>query len=235
MIIIPRVVNDAGVMDAPITYKWPQSPFDAYGDESPRLEAKIAKISVRGIIALSAGVSEWIAWRLSKHVNDPLLFNYIMAAWANIVDFKYLEHKNNPRKTLKWDNWSGPLREPICATARKLGDAVRAALFDLSIANETVYLCNLAELVLPDAKLFRQWRNWAIERLVKITSYTQENELGVPVPREALDSKYDFKKEMSDQLIDSYLKTLDYKNNPYLRSPEEMTKDGFDRTPYTYP
>lgn len=232
---IPRYIQETGIVEAPIQYKWPDSPFDAYGEENPRFENKLVKISDRGVVAFSAGIAEWIAWRLIKHTNDPMLFNYIEAVWAAIVDWTYMDPKNNPEDKLEWDDFDGPILEPLCAATMKMGEIIFLVSDEQPITDDGVSMANLLEFVLPNTKSFREWRNWAIEQLRRLTPRISEDDsLGVPVPREALDPQFDFKPDMTAKLIDSYLKTLDYKKNPYLQSPEKMKKTGFKGTAYRY-
>ena len=56
---------------------------------------------------------------------------------------------------------------------------------------------------------------------------------GLPVPRELLDPKMTVKPQTVGKLLERYLKGLDYKKNPCLRSPAEMRKAGFKGKPYT--
>ncbi len=55
------------------------------------------------------------------------------------------------------------------------------------------------------------------------------------MPREALDPDFDFKPEMAPALFGAFLKRLDYKANPFLRTPEEMRKLFFEGVPYELP
>lgn len=236
-ISMPKFIIDTGIVDAPIDYSWPKDVYDAYGHDNPRLENKLAKASDRGVVAFSAMVAEWIAWRLSKHSGDPILLNYIEAMWAAVIDWEYIDFNNNPEEELNWKDWEGLVLRPLCATTRRLGRTMNSVMTDQSILYEAVTLTNLLELITPDIKVFRKWRNWAIDRLIEATPRNEEkNEhLGTPVPREILDPTFSYKPEMKSNLLDSYLKNLDYKKNPYLRSPYVMRKNGFRGTPYQYP
>jgi hypothetical protein len=55
---------------------------------------------------------------------------------------------------------------------------------------------------------------------------------GPAVPREAVDSEFDFKPENSHALIQAFLAKLDPKANPYLRAGDAMLKEGFTGQPY---
>lgn len=229
-------IEKANVIDEPINYTWPKSSYDAYGDENPRFERQLVKISDRGILAFSAGTAEWIAWRVGRYNNDPLLFNYVEAVWAAIVDWKYVDPKNNPEDKLEWYDFDEPIKKPICAAAMKLGQTVYLASTEQGCVSEAVSMANLLEFIISNKRAFSEWRNWAIDQLKKLTPRISEEDcLGVPVPREALDPGFDFKPEMTEKLIDKYLTGLDYKKNPYLRTPEQMKKAGFKGTPYRYP
>jgi hypothetical protein len=59
-----------------------------------------------------------------------------------------------------------------------------------------------------------------------------ENELGEPVPREAMNTEVDFQKENAPQLLADFLSGLTPSENPYLRSSEQLLAEGFIGMPY---
>ena len=231
--LIPKYIVATGIVDALLEHDCDDNdPELMYDEEVPRLEVRISKLSFRATVALAAGFAEWVAWRMSKHSDDQMLFNYIEAIWAAVVDWHYIEPKDNPEENLLWANWQGPVRGPMCATASVLSEAVNSAMDEEPASPEAVRLSNLVEHVIPNVKSFRKWRNQAIDRLTKLYPVDDNEPTGIPVPKEVLDPSFDFKPEISTKLIDRYLKSLDYRKNPYLRSPQEMQKAGFKGTPY---
>ncbi len=59
------------------------------------------------------------------------------------------------------------------------------------------------------------------------------NRPGLFVPREVFEPEFNFEPGETEHLIQEFIKNLD-RENPFLRSPEEMLKLGFKGTPYKY-
>jgi hypothetical protein len=94
-------------------------------------------------------------------------------------------------------------------------------------------LAKLVIHVLGKPKPFKDWCELTLRRLVKLSPAKKQDMAGPPVPREALDPEFDFEEEMTNELLAKFLQTLDYKQNPFLRSPEQMMQKGFEGIPYT--
>lgn len=228
----PSVILEAGLTELSIKYKWnDKDPFDAYGFESPRLQNKIAKISKRGIIAISASITEWMAWRFSNYDDSKELIFLLEAVWASSVDFNYIDLNGKALKGFKWTAWKGNIRGPICAAAKKLIDIVETAKIGNPIAFKTVGLFNVTMLVVNNNKVFKEWMKTSIINLLEQFPVDKKEPLGIAVPRQCL---FDENIKNSNKLIDDYLKSLDYTKNPYLQTPQNMKKAGFVGTPYSY-
>jgi hypothetical protein len=101
-------------------------------------------------------------------------------------------------------------------------------------------MAQLARHVLPKTKqaTFDKWVKVSLTRLSQLYPLRDGAETdptvrqGIPVLQEIFDSAFEFRVEMTGDLLRDFLLSLDYSNNPYLRSPEEMTKMGFEGTPY---
>ena len=251
-LIIPSYIKKSGILDIPINHIW-KDPWECYF-EVPRLRNKIGPLYSRCILALGIAFSEWIIWRFSKLSKDPVFFHFIEAAWASVVDRRYLRHRSQSygarieehykisEDALKTDDyWTeedlrDPIRGPLFVAIHTLGEVIdRTAPKDFG-SMETVYLSNLAEQVLNNLALFKKWRREVIMRLSEyyLTRLEDEIWLGTPVPREAFDLEYDYKPGFAKELLNNYLKSLDYSTNPFLLSPEEMKKIGFKGTPYVW-
>ncbi len=232
---MPGYIDRLGISNDPIQYPWDdKKPMEAHRGNDSKLSAKISDISGKGIVALSIGFTEWIAWRLSKHSDDQIPFQVIEASWASIVDLRYMHPLNTPGLKLERIDWQGPVRGPLCDSYHLLSRLMDYAARDQAIEEEAVLLSNLALYVLKDHKPFKEWRRFVIQRLTEFYPW-EEGETyrsEAPIPREVLDPDFDYKPEMAKELIGNYIEGLDYKQNPYLRSPEEMARDGFEGTPY---
>jgi hypothetical protein len=230
---IPSYIQEAGIVDTPLTGEWndDQHPND-WAVEAPALQERISKICDRGIVALCAGIAEWAAWRLSPHTDDRMLFQYIEAVRAGIVDWSYLDPERSPMLTIDLKDWTGPVRRSLAVATLRLGKAVDQSIREEDVTSEPVFEANLVERIIPDRAPFRKWRDAAIVRLKEFDPMGPEPRTGRPVPREVLDPNNKVKAEDGDKILDQYLKGLDYTSNPYLRSPDEMRKAGFKGTPY---
>lgn len=227
---IPKYIELTGIVDTPITHDWDNAnPLKAYYCEDSRLEHRIAGTSDRGVIALSAGFAEWVAWRMQKHVADPVLFQLIEAIWASIVDWRYIR----PFGLLKREEWNGPLGGPIWAAANLLRKVKKLISGNEFAWPEAVCLSYLVLHVIPDPKPFKDWRRFAIRRLVATYPQNKDDLLGEPVPREITDPDFEYKPEMAKDLLGSFLEKIDPSENPYLSAPKEMLEAGFKGTPYS--
>src|SRR5262249_17385742 len=154
----------------------------------------------------------------------------IEAAWAGTIDWLYL-------KSLDVPNWEEQLPAPIGGPLDQafwlLQQAFVAARRVEPFWESPACLSELALRVLNRPETFKEWRRFVIDRMTRLHPKLKENRLGTPVPREALDPGFDYRPEMAPELLDKFLKSLDYTQNPYLSSPEEMIADGFEGTPYS--
>jgi hypothetical protein len=226
---IPKYIEEEKEIGAPLIYEWDDESHRAYwAREVPALENKVGKISARSCVVFSAGIGEWVAWRLSKHSNDRSLLDCTEAVYASAVDWSYFNPPTNP---LKWRK--GSVYGPMDVARYLLIKIIRRASGDEDIADLAVCLSNLVEHLLPDSrKPFRKWRDQVLIRLRKFEPLDLNEPDGNPVSRGVLDPDLEFKPEMSAKLLAMYLKGLDYKKNPYLSPPEKMMKAGFEGIPY---
>jgi hypothetical protein len=229
---MPAYIQRAGVADMPVVHAWDDSdPEFAYVGMDERLQHRIAKTSFRGVMALAAGFAEWVAWRHSKVCSDPLLFQKIEAMWAGVVSLHYLKKIPLPRP----EDWQGPVRGAVWAGANWLDRIVDLTRRRQFAYPEAVCLSQLVEYVLPDISAFKQWRRFAIGRLAKLYPDDQADLMGAPIPREALDPDFTYTPDQAAALIDTFLRTLDPQQNPFLCSAKEMLDSGFVGTPYRFP
>jgi len=112
------------------------------------------------------------------------------------------------------------------------------------------YLVNLSMIarhLTPDKKLFDKW----FAEIIRKTSeefpctydYADLNfddkdakydcSVDAPIPREFFfDPEFKYSEETAKSVLNIFLQSLDYNNNPWLCTPEEMLKKGFKGTPY---
>jgi hypothetical protein len=229
---IPEYIAAARVQEGPLKAWNDADPRGAYGDEVPRLARMVVRISDRGSMLLAAALAEWVAFRLQPHSPERLLFDYIDAVRACVVDLAYTDVEANPEQSLHWKDWKGPVRGPMAAAARKLGEVVEQVELEEPSDSDVVYLANLVEHTLADVKPFRKWRNWAIDRLLELASIDDDRPLGDPLPIEMLNPSGGFDPGQSRKLLREFLAGLDPKTNRWLRTPAQMKKAGFKGKPY---
>jgi len=230
---VPSHLAAAGIVGKPLTYTWDESSKPDLSDESPRLQKLIGPISRRGILVLSAGFAQWIAFLLSSHADDATLFDVIDAARAAAIDLAYVDmKKRNPDKVLATADAKGQVRAPLIAGARILGGGIRQLSLKEAGAPRAADLANLAEYVVPDKKVFKSWRDWAIERMLELEPRSKEAPDGNPVPIAALDPGAKYDPNQAKKLLGDFLKGLDPKKNPFLRPAAELKAAGLHGKPY---
>jgi hypothetical protein len=233
MIPISRTYIDLAKVADEVQFSWDDdNPRAAYVRESAKLMHKVGEISRRGKVGVSAGIVEWIAWRLSRHADSRILFLLADALWASTADWRYIVALDAPERRLEWRDWKGPVRGPICGTYQLIETIVTDSKRGMATEPWIVSLSNLAEYVLTKPAPFKAWRRNAIERLGKLDPWSRQNPVGSPVPPEAVDPDFDYLPDQGTALMTNFLRTLDYSANPFLRPPEQMIKDGFEGTPY---
>jgi hypothetical protein len=232
MLVIPEYMARLEIADEPVGYRWNDADPGSIHRQDERLATIIARTTDRGVVALSCGLAEWIAWRLHKKVNVLVLLNQIEAVWAGIIDWRYLGPLHRTGLAPKRREWQGPVRGPVYSTFELLADVVWRARKPSYSAEASSCLSALAAHVVPDSKPFLEWRKQIIRRLSSVYPFEARNRVGAAVPREALDPDFDFEPNLTEPLLARFLQSLDYKQNPFLRSPQEMIADGFEGTPY---
>ncbi|MBS1213704.1 MAG: hypothetical protein H6R26_2321 [Proteobacteria bacterium] len=230
---IPGYIKRANIENAPIDYAWTEEATEFLGEE--RLANRIRPICPRGIVALTTGFAEWVAWRLHNGLNDPILLDYIEAAWAGIIDWRYLKaRKSVPGAPYYLKDWTGTTRGAVIQTCNFLDEVIRGAQEGMGAGLSAASLSQLALYVMPSPKPFKEWRRFAIGRLAALYPEAEEGDIGPPIPREVLDPEFEYKPEMADDLLRNFLQSLDSEQNPFLASPKEMITEGFPGTPYNF-
>lgn len=206
---------------------------------------KVGKLSSCASAALATAATEWTLFRLTTAETYPSAYMYVEAAWAGIIDLLYL---NNFRISVEGDlvpkvlGCFGTYR--ACdLLARVFHYLLKPDNYNDALLTETCL--KLARDVQPQKKHFDAWLEAAFERLTllypkppiregaKCTEIAQTI-IGAPVPRQALETTTKFDMAQADNYLDKYLQNLDYTNNPYLRTPEEMLELGFTGVPYRW-
>jgi hypothetical protein len=247
---VPDFITRAKITGQPVQYQWSQGDaMVAMGSENPTVERKLAASSARVLLALSAGLAEWLQARFAPLYADPELEHLIEAVWAASIDFRYL--KGDAGKFPRDD--TDPVRGPMQQCKRVLRWITEAYLdADMGVVCYTQNLGSLVNYVLPDTKAFQKWLKGAMASLPPLSAPSilvigkvdgafksqprgvVESVWGTPVPREALDPSFAPNSSDSAKLIDDLLQNLYSPGNPFLRSPGEVAALGMSGTPYRY-
>ena len=225
---LPNHLRRANIQDSSLRYTWDDVKYQtAYYPLDDDFLSRMARISQRANVAFAIACAEWIVHRLGKVSKDPMPAEYLEAAWAAVVDACYTRYHETDE-----DEWSGPIRKPLAVAVMLVVDSIIRMEDDDLPEVDAVSLSNLAEHLLPDSTLFRDWRERVLARLERLYPRNPLDTRGVPVPREALDPDFDFRPEMAPELLRHFLRSSNHQSNAFLRSPEEMKAIGFEGTPY---
>jgi hypothetical protein len=226
---IPPYCAKASVDEEPIQFRWGNAQRDEVLLDQPQMMARLNAISYRGVLCFSIGVVEWIIWRLSRHLPDETPFQAVQAAWAGNTDWRYL-------KTLDVPDWENELDEPIGAPLTLAFNLLTEIFIQARrvkpLSQHAAPLLEIPIKIISNPEPYKEWRRFSIQRLTVLCPMRPEDRLGPPVPREALDPEFNYLPEMAKQLLTAFLRTCDYRKNPYLNSLEEMLAAGFEGVPY---
>jgi hypothetical protein len=238
---VPRYIAQARVDVPLLRFKWDDWRVDDdFEYDSSHIVKKLSGVSLRARIAAGIGIYEWIIWRFRSVSEDPAPYQIAEAAWCGNVHRQYMKYDELDR-----EEWVGPIRGPLwCAVTWLIPMVLSGDNDPEECESGLAFLPTLAVHVLPKPEAFEGWLDKRIERLVKFYSVApedpfedlfseQEEERRGPLAApEVLDPAFDYKPEMVKALLAKYLQGVDYRGNPFLHSPEEMIREGFQGTPY---
>lgn len=253
MLIMPTLLKNIQIENELPKYTWNGDKFIYFMHEvkNDKLTDAIRLLNHKATMGLTLAAGEWILWRLSRETNIITTLNPLEAMWAGLIDKRYpLNWENNNKKD------RGLLVEgPIFILNRCLQVGLsRYQEGSYSFSEFVVHIISLARYILPKPhiKTFDNWLSNCLKRSAELfptqydvidiiwneekyegTSYDSSNEH--PIPREFyFEPNFDYKTADIQGLLNQFLNSLDPKTNPYLQSPEEMLKQGFQGTPYQY-
>ncbi|WP_139357228.1 hypothetical protein [Leptospira alexanderi] len=250
---IPSYIQRSKILESSTSIVWKGSGMHFGPSEGTKPHSVVDRLTVCGVTALGAAIQEWVLWRLHNKINIELYLYHIDAVQAWMIDYRYKDD----------EKLKGSIPEDTKINSA-LGDAVWMMRLISSDeyweipepSYSAVSLKSIAkQLIQPEGKTaFTKWLSWAHDRILELAptpkrflkdpdEFESEEEyhkagrpyFGEPIPLEALNPDFDYKPQMRKKLLSDFLSRLDYKKNPFLRSPEMMKKLGFKGTPYQYP
>lgn len=230
---VPGYIASANIQDTTIRYQWDD--WNVEQAEEPvedEVFDRLTRLSLRANVALAIGTAEWIVERFRPLVDVRFPLQYLEAAWAQSIHFRYACAVWEERAAK--DEWTGPVKGPIGIAMTRVMYAVEQAEAQEYPSLRAAWISNLARYLMQDPKPYQNWFEVVLKRFEKISPQQPENKMGDVIPREALDPSFAFKAEAAPQLIRNFLSGLDYEANPFLSHPEEMVRQGFEGKPYVY-
>ena len=212
-----------------------------------RLFNVLEKISYKAVMGIAVLLTELIQQRSKKFFpNIDIAEEFaskVESLWAGAVDPLYLEtgeydweyYDENGDSTTYMSNWF--------VLKQMLRKYVKSSFY---IHRYLINLSMLARYLMPNKKLFDDWFAETLRKTAEVFPCTYNyNDLvydkdarydcsvDAPVPREFFfDPEFEYSEDAAKSVLNVFLQSLDYKKNPWLRSPKKMKKMGFKGTPY---
>lgn len=238
---VPLYLTSASIDDSHLQFTWDDwRASDVFQYNPDGILAKAGGLTPRAKVVVGIGMYEWIMWRFRSVSEDPVPLQIAEAAWCASVDRTYMEYIEFGRR-----NWLGPVRGPLwCAMTWLIPLVFSGEHNPEECESGLTYLPRLAMHVLPRPAAFESWLQGTLDRLVQWypappedpfedpLNEREEERRGPWVAREVLDPEFAYEPERAAELVSRYLRSVDPRSNPFLRSPDEMKRRGFNGSPY---
>jgi hypothetical protein len=246
----PSYIAKSGILDAPADFLWKGEGRHYGPSQGTKVHEALAQLTTRGISTIASLTMEWLLWRFHKLIDLERYLHFVDSTLAWEVDFRYRakEPEGIPDDTPS----NQALRDAVWMVHKVANDDYWE--YPTVNVTSTAALVSITKQVLPTKvqKAFLKWLEGAVATAAKldpgpskprpiIGDFGNDRDqyraalrayFGQPLPREALDPEASYAPEQRDQRLGQFLASLDWKKNPFLRSPEEMQKLGFQGTPY---
>ena len=236
----PHYLTSQGDPAPELLYVWDDTRADLdFEYDADELIDKMWDATTRAKIALCIGVYEWVIWRFRRLSDDPVPLQIAEAAWCGNIRAAYVEYIEFSRR-----EYLGPVRGPLYGAMMSLGPVLNDTAENKDEwADGLAFLAPLAMHVLPDTEPFEEWLDSVTDRLLALYPEPEddpyedmfgeheEERRGPLIAREALDPAFDYRPEHAPALLDRFLRYVDYAENPFLCSPEELIEAGVEQ-PY---
>jgi hypothetical protein len=237
---IPPYIAAAGIEDSELRYEWDDTkPKNYYIYGSDEVLERLKGVTLRAKIAAAIGIYEWIIWRFHSLSDDAIPFQVAEASWCACIHPSYMRYFELDRK-----KWLGPVRGPLWCAITILSSMIFFCDEEEEPAARVAFLSSLAIHVLSERQQFENWRNICVDRFLALYAakredpfdnlFDPERERGPLISREVLDPNFDYKPELAKESLARFLRGVDYRQNPFLQSPEEMKNENFKGTPYVF-
>lgn len=203
--------------DVPLSYQWDDwNPYLVIGEASAESEKRLRELSDRAVLAYAISCSEWVIYRLNKHFSDQRPFQFIEACWAFEMSDRYAA----PPESIE-SEWKGQVLGPIDLSLMTILNCIYSFGEDSSFID-----CAFSELIAIHvlslhAEPFYQWREKVLGELVKRFPREGRGD-NIYVPRELMNPERRIDEGEEAGLVNSFLKRVDVKENPFLRRLREL-------------
>jgi hypothetical protein len=243
MLPVPPHIRTGVILTPELRFAWDEWNIrDPYMFVQAAIFEALEPLTNKACTALTIAIGEWICARFAPLDPDPIPLQFLEAAWAGVIHPAYCEYFETTD-----DEWRGPVRAPLAITVTIAADALFRLDADPIVAHRTCWMRNLARHVIDPHDRFDAWFAACVARLAQHHNKQKDPSIatasifedfpgqGLPVPREAFDLAVAYDATDAPQLLDRYLRSLDPRANPFLRSTEELSEvDGLPGPPYRY-
>ncbi|GAA3952124.1 hypothetical protein GO495_12355 [Chitinophaga oryziterrae] len=227
----PPHIAAADLPQTPVSYRWDNTTEEEMMFFQMNIAHRIAEMSDRAALAFSLGALEWTLWRLRPELPGDDMFQFLDAAWAALIDWRYLKSFDLP----DWEeDFEQPVGRPLCLSFEVLQSSFAEARNGKPFMHNPVIISKVALYVCGRPDVFKMWRRSIIRRLTGMYPIDRTAPAGRPMPRSLLHPGYVPSPAVDNKHIADYLSGLNWQTNPFLRSPDEMLEKGFEGMPYTW-
>jgi hypothetical protein len=196
-------------------------------------------------------VEEWLVWRFHHAVDVGLFLDHVDSTLAWQIDWRYRDQRLLKGLTTEKTRIREVLGEGIRIVRLATDDRMQehpGAAWEQSLSLIRILRHELSK---TERKPFSVWLGWALSRAAKLDPRPRKTPkrkdfedggayraalrstiFGHPLPREALDPETDYNPARRVEFLSRFLEGLDWQENPFLRSPDDMKKLGFKGVPY---
>jgi hypothetical protein len=248
----------AALAEAPVDFEW-KGDREHIGPVQmvTPLMRRLWGVTHCGQITQLAGLLYWAGWRLKNHAPAPARRFLLMAPamFAYQIDALYFDRGPVPEYEEYEDEFT-----PALSAAFEIEGYARRALDKERYWNEyytpvrpTFHMAHLVTHIMPK-ELQKKLKSWLREAAARVHAAAPKPEedrkkpeefpsdeaycawiathQGSALPPQILDPAFTYDESQRKALVDEHLKALNWRDNPYLRSPEAMVAAGFKGTPY---
>lgn len=250
---LPHYILQASLNNPVIDYFWDDTNIDQKLDYNyaSAFITKLEPCTLRAKIGLSIGAFEWVLGRFYQLNDKAVFYQLAQAAWCANIDKRYLKYieldNREYRGSVDYALWLAyAALFPVLLVSENISDPKDKDnyvdplfMYDKEGWQDSLStLLAIVKYILPNDKLplLESWLNQVIDRFVIF--YTAQKEdpfanifghkddkewLGDYVAREVLDLDYPYDPQDAVTLCDQFLQQVDYRNNPLLVPPEQLT------------